>query len=121
MATRNLRASDIVGALFDKNLGLGDSETSSDDDEDERIHGYLGSSFFVPSGGDSVPAQDQDPSIGSEDEASHHEDMQLSSTYLNVNDTHQSRLAESVVTGHNEALHGDLANCPMDSTVSATQ
>ena len=77
MAMRKL---DIAEALFDKNLGLGDGETSSDNDEDEKIHDYLGSSFFTSSGScklDLVLAQDKDFSIGSKAEASHHKDMLL--------------------------------------------
>ena len=125
MATRNFRASDIVEALFDKDLGLVDSETSSDDDEDERIHGYLGSSFFAPSGSheldrelDSVLARDEDLSTGSENEALNQEDMPLTSNSA-MDCTHRS--ADNLVTDHSEAaLQDNFASCPTDSTVSTT-
>ena len=127
MATRNLRASDIVQALFDKNLGLGDNESSSDDDNDERIQGYLGSSFFALSGNhnlDSEPIQDEDLSSGSDSKDLYHEYMSPSSKSISdvaVNDAHQSPAeSSSAVTSHNEQLDSELASYPMDSKVSLT-
>ena len=127
MATRNFRASDIVEALFDKNLGLDDSESSSDNDEDERIQGYLGNSFFAPSGNhylDSELTQDEDLSSSSESEDLYHKDISPSSKSISdvaVNDAHQSPAeSSSAVTSHNEQLDSELASCPMDSMVSLT-
>ena len=44
MASRHL-AENVVNALFDDNFGLS-YEDNSEDNEDDCIHGYLGSSFY---------------------------------------------------------------------------
>ena len=46
MASSRYLAENVVDALFDDDFGLSD-EDNSEDNEDDCIHGYLGSSFFT--------------------------------------------------------------------------
>ena len=46
MASSWYLAENVVDALFDDDFGLSD-ENNSEDNEDDCIHGYLGSSFFT--------------------------------------------------------------------------
>ena len=45
MASSRYLAENVVDALFDDDFGLSD-EDNSEDNEDDCIHGYLGSSFL---------------------------------------------------------------------------
>ena len=45
MASSWYHAENVVDALFDDNFGFSD-EDNSEDNEDDCIHGYLGSSFL---------------------------------------------------------------------------
>ena len=60
MASSRYLAENVVDALFDDDFGLSD-EDNSEDNEDDCIHGYLGSSFFTAAElGDQDLQEDED-------------------------------------------------------------
>ena len=124
MALRTFHAEDIVGALFDRDFGLRDSESSSEDEDDERIHGYRGSSFFAPAGAHQVEGWEEDFPLGSENGTPVHEGM--SSTLHTISEDVDDEVHQSPERGISPSRGGEVSSqheplnngVPIDVTVS---
>ena len=86
MASSRYLAENVVDALFDDDFGLSD-EDNSEDDEDDRIYGYLGSSFFTPAEPAVDPEFEPDEELPSVDEVETTREGEAESSAENEEDT----------------------------------
>ena len=115
MASSQYFAEDVLDAVFDDDFGLSDGD-SSEDDEDERIHGYLGSSFFTAPEPDNGDLQ-QDEELA----ANEVESVEIGEDQVKITLNEENIIDEQLPVIHEGEVSADAPSSPRKESSDATE